>query len=139
MSRRVQQQPMRSCLRCLVSTVASLWLAIVAPVLCSAHGGEHSHLRHSHLVTGSNSELHEHIHELAAFDVHSHHQHDDSQLPDDSHCEPVGDTQWALTMTVSTPESIVLPEPHLSTKTAPGSGAVLLYSPPLPDTPPRTV
>ena len=132
------QQPMRRCLRCLVSIVASLWLAIVAPLLCSAHGGEHTHLLDSHLVKGAYTEMHEHVHDQTAFDVHSH-QHGVNRLPDDSHCEPVGDTQWALTMTISAPDAIVLPGPHLSTSTAPGFGTALPYYPLRPDRPPLSL
>jgi hypothetical protein len=40
-------------------------------------------------------------------------------------------------MTISAPEGIVLPEPHLTSMPAAQIGAALPYYPPQPDTPPR--
>ena len=133
-----QQQNTRHCLRCLISAVASLWLAVVAPLLCSIHDGTHNHLLSSHHVAAAAAETHEHVHNQVAFDVHSH-QHEAGGHAPDSHCEPVGDTYWALTMTISAPPAIVLPGPLLSTATAPGLAALLPYYPPRPDTPPRAL
>jgi hypothetical protein len=125
--------------------VACLWLAIVAPLLCSVHDGTHNHLLSSHHVAGHEpgqepgqepiEEPHEHVHDQTAFDTHSH-KHTTNQLPD-SHCETVGDTYWALTMTVSASDSTILPEPLLSSTSAPVTGALFHYYPPPPDRPPR--
>ncbi len=131
-----RQQHMKRCCRCLISAVASLWLAVVAPLLCSAHDGSHSHLLDGHFVTGArSSEWHEHVHSQAAFELQSH-PHSAEQQPA-SHCASVGDTQWALTMTILAPGSIELPQPLLSSLTAPASGAALTYYALPPDKPPR--
>ena len=65
-----QHQNTRHCLRCLISAVASLWLAVVAPLLCSIHDGTHNHLLSSHHVAAAAAETHEHAVSYTHLDVY---------------------------------------------------------------------